>query len=213
MTAPVARLARREPEVLVAASAAEAVAMFGDGSGVTVVGGGTVLAPSLTHGTIWPERVLLLHAAGLDGIRDGDPLEVGATATLARLAAVAPEPLAAAARIPDYEIRGQATVGGNVLSGGDLQAALIVLGARVPLRRRAGRAPGARRGLPCGEWATSRALGRGASAARRRLPRGPPPPLPHARGPHRGGGAEERRRPRRRGQAGRARPSRRMPLG
>ena len=80
----------------------------------------------------------MLHAAGLDGIRDGDPLEVGATATLARLAAVAPEPLAAAARIPDYEIRGQATVGGNVLSGGDLQAALIVLGARVRSQARRG---------------------------------------------------------------------------
>jgi carbon-monoxide dehydrogenase medium subunit len=47
------------------------------------------------------------------------------------LAEVAPEPLAAAARIPDYEIRGQATVGGNVTVGGDLQPALIVLGARV----------------------------------------------------------------------------------
>jgi carbon-monoxide dehydrogenase medium subunit len=62
---------------------------------------------------------------------DGDPLEVGASATLAALAEVAPEPLASAARIPDYEIRGQATVGGNIMIGGDLQAALVALGARV----------------------------------------------------------------------------------
>ena len=114
-----------------ARSEAEAIAAFGDGAGITVIGGGTIVTPLLTHGAIWPERVLMLQAAGLDDILGRDPLEVGGAVTLAALAEVAPEPLAAAARIPDYEIRGQATVGGNVTVGGDLQPALIVLGARV----------------------------------------------------------------------------------
>ncbi len=124
-----------EPEVVMARSEAEAVAAFGAGAAVTVIGGGTVVTPLLTHGVIWPARVLMLGAAGLDrivdGTVDGGPLRVGAAVTLEALATVAPEPLAAAARIPDYEIRGQATVGGNIMVGGDLQAALVVLGAKV----------------------------------------------------------------------------------
>jgi CO/xanthine dehydrogenase FAD-binding subunit len=119
------------PKVVMAGSEAEAVAAFGDGSGVTVIGGGTVVTPMLTHGALWPQNVLLLQRAGLGGIVDGATLEIGAAATLATLADVAPEPLASAARIPDYEIRGQGTIGGNIMIGGDLQAALVALGARV----------------------------------------------------------------------------------
>ncbi len=124
------------PQVLVATSPAEAVEFFGDGQGVTVIGGGTVVTPLLTHGVLWPKVVLMLHAAGLAaivgrGTVDRGILEIGATARLAAVAEVAPEPLASAARIPDYEIRGQATVGGNLMIGGDLQAALVAMGARV----------------------------------------------------------------------------------
>ncbi len=119
-----------------ATSPAEAVEFFGDGQGVTVIGGGTVVTPLLTHGVLWPKVVLMLHAAGLAaivgrGTVDRGILEIGATARLAAVAEVAPEPLASAARIPDYEIRGQATVGGNLMIGGDLQAALVAMGARV----------------------------------------------------------------------------------
>jgi CO/xanthine dehydrogenase FAD-binding subunit len=121
----------RGTEVLVPRSFAEAVAAFGDGAGITVVGGGTVLTPLLQHGLIWPERALMLHAAGLDQIAEGDPLEVGAYVSLGALAKVAPEPVASAARIPDYEIRHQATVAGNLIVAGDLQAALLVCGALV----------------------------------------------------------------------------------
>ena len=41
-----------EPEVVVPSSATEAIAAFGDGTGVTVLGGGTVVTPLLTHGAI-----------------------------------------------------------------------------------------------------------------------------------------------------------------
>jgi CO/xanthine dehydrogenase FAD-binding subunit len=119
------------PEVVIARSPAEALAAFGDGSDVTVIGGGTVVTPLLTHGVLWPGRVLMLHAAGLGTVVDGGVLEIGGAATLAAVAEVAPEPLASAARIPDYEIRGQGTAGGNIMIGGDLQAALVALGASV----------------------------------------------------------------------------------
>jgi carbon-monoxide dehydrogenase medium subunit len=85
----------------------------------------------LTHGVLWPGRVLMLHAAGLGTVVDGGVLEIGGAAILAAVAEVAPEPLASAARIPDYEIRGQGTAGGNIMIGGDLQAALVALGASV----------------------------------------------------------------------------------
>ena len=54
MLAP--RLAAPEPEVVVARSETEAIAVFGDGAGITVIGGGTIVTPLLTHGAIWPER-------------------------------------------------------------------------------------------------------------------------------------------------------------
>jgi CO/xanthine dehydrogenase FAD-binding subunit len=125
-------VAAESRELVVARSEHDAVAAFGDGAGVTVIGGGTIVTPLVWHGRLRPERALLLAPPALGGLAvEGDTLTVGATVTLARLAEVALEPLASAARIPDPEIRGQATVGGNLHVAGDLQPALLVLGARV----------------------------------------------------------------------------------
>ena len=128
-----------EQEVLVPSSPDEAVAAFGDGSGVTVVAGGTIVMPEITAGRLRPARALLLSNAGLDRIetRDG-VLRIGAAVPVSVLED-APEPLATAARfVADYEIRSQATLGGNLCAGpgrdfprGDLQAPLIALDARV----------------------------------------------------------------------------------
>jgi carbon-monoxide dehydrogenase medium subunit len=126
-------------EVLLPTSPDEAVEAFGDGSDVTVVGGGTILMPEITYGRLKPGRVLLLSRSGLDGItREGGILRIGAAATLEAVAADAPEPLRTAAqRVGDIEIRGQATLGGNLCTAsgesprGDLQAPLIALDARV----------------------------------------------------------------------------------
>jgi carbon-monoxide dehydrogenase medium subunit len=83
--------------------------------------------------------VLLLKDSGLSGIRrDGSSLTIAAMTTIAELEDT-PEPLATAARyVADTEIRAQATLGGNLCAApggehprGDLQAALIALGARV----------------------------------------------------------------------------------
>jgi CO/xanthine dehydrogenase FAD-binding subunit len=128
-----------EAQVIAPASRAEAVDAFGDGSGVTVLGGGTILMPELNYGRLRPDRVLLLQDAGLSGIaRNGSSLTIGAMTTVAELEEM-PEPLGAAARnVADHEIRGQATLGGNLCASagrttprGDLQAALIALAAQV----------------------------------------------------------------------------------
>ncbi len=126
-------------EVLTPASADEAIAAFGDGGGVTVIGGGTIVMPDLASGRLRPDKALLLSRAGLDGVARGDgKVTIGAAAPLSALED-GDEPLATAARhCADPEIRGQATVGGNVCSvasadapRGDLQAPLIALGASV----------------------------------------------------------------------------------
>jgi CO/xanthine dehydrogenase FAD-binding subunit len=127
------------PEVVVPASRDEAIQAFGDGVGVTVFGGGTILMTEIAHGRLKPQRALLLNRAGLDGIgQDGGRWTIGATASVAALEQ-APEPLATAARhVADYEIRAQATIAGNLCAPpglesprGDLGAALIALGAQV----------------------------------------------------------------------------------
>ncbi len=127
------------PEVLLPASADEAVSLYGDGAGVTVVGGGTIVLPELTYGRLKPTKALLLHGAGLAGIsRDGSTVTIGAMTPVADLQGE-PAPLGpCAANVADLEIRAQGTVAGNLCAGegpeaprGDLQGALLALGATV----------------------------------------------------------------------------------
>ena len=129
-----------DTEILMPASADDAVQAFGDGRDVTVFAGGTILMPMLAYGR-YPQagRTLMLARAGLSGISENGTVTIGAMTTLAQIAASGIEPLAAAARdIADVEIRGQATVGGNLCAPpspenprGDLQAALVAVGAQV----------------------------------------------------------------------------------
>jgi carbon-monoxide dehydrogenase medium subunit len=131
-------------ETLVPTSVEQAVELFGDGAGVTVLAGGTILMPLIAAGRVKPERALLLHRSGLDGIAsDGGVVRIGAATPLARL--VDGDGLLArfAREIADGEVRAAATVGGNVCAPpgyaaqrGDLGAPLIALGARI---RSAGR--------------------------------------------------------------------------
>jgi CO/xanthine dehydrogenase FAD-binding subunit len=124
-------------EVLIPTSPDEAAQVFGDGSGVTVVGGGTIVVPEITYGRLRPERALLLTEAGLSGVsRDGATITIGAATPVQELVDL-PAPLGpCAANVADVEIRGQATVGGNLCAGpghdaprGDLQGPLLALGA------------------------------------------------------------------------------------
>ena len=127
-------------EVLVPTSPEEATAAFGDGAGVTVLAGGTLVVPALTLGRLKTGRTLYLGKAGLDGIeRSNGTLTIGSMTPVSALVDGAPEPLATFARnVADYEIRGQATIGGNLCAApgtttptGDLQAPLLALDARV----------------------------------------------------------------------------------
>ena len=127
------------PEVIVAGSREEAVSAFGDGADVTVIAGGTIVMADITHGRLRPRRALLIARAGLSGVSSAQGrTTIGATTTISELEDAA-EPLGACARgLADYEIRGQATLGGNLCAPageqtprGDLQAALLALDAQV----------------------------------------------------------------------------------
>jgi CO/xanthine dehydrogenase FAD-binding subunit len=128
------------PELLFPASAEEAASLFGDGAGVTVFAGGTILMPAITHGRLRPGRTLMLGRARLDAIeQDGAALRIGAAATVAALTGVPARALAeAAANVADLEVRAAATIGGNLCAPpgreaprGDLQVPLVALGAQV----------------------------------------------------------------------------------
>jgi CO/xanthine dehydrogenase FAD-binding subunit len=127
-------------ETLVPTSADEAVQLFGDGKGITVFAGGTILMPEIAAGRLKPARALLLYRSGLDELdTDGDVVRIGAMVPVAALASGPDELLARFAReIGDLEVRAAATVGGNLCATpgigaqrGDLGAPLIALGARV----------------------------------------------------------------------------------
>jgi len=126
-------------EVVVAASPQEAIDAFGDGDGVTVLAGGTIVVPDVTYGRLDARKVVLIGRAGLSGVRsEGGRTVIGAGTTLAELED-AVEPLGTCARrVADPEIREQATLGGNLCAPpgaesprGDLQAGLLVLDAQV----------------------------------------------------------------------------------
>jgi CO/xanthine dehydrogenase FAD-binding subunit len=129
------------PEVLIPKSADEAASLYGDGEGITVFAGGTILMPEIASGRLTPGTSLLLHASGLAGVAsDGGVIRIGATTPLAALVdAQVPALLADyAGYVADYEVRQSATIGGNVCAPpglgsqrGDLGAPLIALGARV----------------------------------------------------------------------------------
>ena len=126
-------------EVLLPGSESEAIEAFGDGKGVLVVGGGTIVVPEMSYGRLRPARALMLNNAGLSGIRrDGSRVTIGATTSIQELVDL-PAPIGpCAANVADLEIRGAASVGGNLCAGdgyeaprGDLQGAFIAVGAVV----------------------------------------------------------------------------------
>ncbi len=128
------------PELLFPGSPDEAASFFGDGAGVTVFAGGTILMPEIAAGRVRPGRTLMLGSSGLDAVTiDGGVVRIGATVPLA-VVVRAPERVLteAAAHVADPEVRAQGTVGGNLCATpgreaprGDLQAPLIALGAEV----------------------------------------------------------------------------------
>jgi carbon-monoxide dehydrogenase medium subunit len=126
-------------ETLVPTSAAEAAQLYGDGEGITVVAGGTILMPEIAAGRLKPARAMLLHRSGLDGVAgDGGVTRIGATTPIAALADGDSLLARFAREVGDLEVRAAAAIGGNLCAAeglgsqrGDLGAPLIALGARV----------------------------------------------------------------------------------
>jgi len=124
-------------EILMPESEDEAIAAFGDGAEVVVVGGGTIVVPDLTYRKRRPSKALMLGRAGLSGIeQDGSRVTIGAMTPVQELTALAAPLGPCAANVADIEIRSQATVGGNLCAGegyeaprGDLQGAFLAVGA------------------------------------------------------------------------------------
>jgi CO/xanthine dehydrogenase FAD-binding subunit len=132
-------VATEAPRIARPSSLDAAVSEFGDGAGVTVFAGGSILMVDLVYGRLAPELVLMLDQANMSGVRtEGERTTIGAMTAVADLETTA-EPLGASARgVADPEIRAQATLGGNLCAPpglenprGDLQAPLIALGAEV----------------------------------------------------------------------------------
>jgi aerobic carbon-monoxide dehydrogenase medium subunit len=126
-------------EVFTPASEEEAIAAFGDGTDVVVVGGGTIVVPDLTYRRLEPKKAVLLGRSGMSGIkRDGSRVTIGAATPVQALVDLAAPLGPCAANVADIEIRSQGTVGGNLCAGespeaprGDLQGAFLALGATV----------------------------------------------------------------------------------
>ena len=124
-------------EVLVPGSEDEAIAAFGDGAEVVVVGGGTIVVPDMTYRRLRPAKALMLGRAGLSGIeKNGSRVTIGATTPVQALVDMDAPLGPCASNVADLEIRSQGTVGGNLCAGqgtdaprGDLQGAFLALGA------------------------------------------------------------------------------------
>ena len=132
----------------------EAAEVFGNGDGVRVLAGGTLLVPELHLGSSSPERVLMLHDAGLDFVEESDSfLRMGAMTSVDALCSM-PAPLGpCAARIGDAEIRSAATLGGNLCAPagfGDLQAPLLALDASADSVGSGGKRSEQQSSLACG---------------------------------------------------------------
>ena len=127
-------------DVLFPTSADEAASLYGDGAGITVYAGGTILLPEIASGRLVLERALMLHKSGLDELHtDDDRVVIGAMVSVAELTDAPDEVLAHVARyVADGEVRRNAKLGGNICAPpgrdaqrGDLGGPLIALGARV----------------------------------------------------------------------------------
>jgi xanthine dehydrogenase small subunit len=124
-------------EYVLATSAESAASLVGE-PGTALMGGGTLLMPQATAGTLGAERVVGLHAAGLDYVRRNGATAIGAMTPLATLATLDDLPaLRSAARgVGGWALRNTATLGGNLHAAapyGDLTPVLLALDATVRL--------------------------------------------------------------------------------
>jgi CO/xanthine dehydrogenase FAD-binding subunit len=128
------------------------------------MGGGTIIMSLVNDGLLFPCKAMSLARAGIDDVRaDEGAIEIGAAATIARLAQIEQVPLLAqaAALFGAPAVRNMATVGGNLFAAppaGDIGVPLLALDAQIELA-----GPRGRRRLPLDQFFTG--LGQTARAA------------------------------------------------
>ena len=106
---------------------------------VAVMGGGTTVMPAVHVGALDASRVVGLARAGLSGVeRTAGRTTLGATTSLATVSALdhVPALASAAGAVGGPALRNMATVGGNLVVGGDVAVALLALEAEVRLSSR-----------------------------------------------------------------------------
>ena len=116
-------------------SAEQAVAELA--SEAAVMGGGTTVMPLVHAGALDASRVVGLARAGLDGVqRSGGRTVLGAMTPLAAVASLDGAVGVAARAVGGPALRNMATVGGNLVVGGDVATALLALGGEIRLSDR-----------------------------------------------------------------------------
>ena len=106
---------------------------------VAVMGEGTTMMPAVHVGALDASRVVGLARAGLSRVERADGrTTLGATTSLATVSALdhVPALASAAGAVGGPALRNMATVGGNLVVGGDVAVALLALGAEVQLSSR-----------------------------------------------------------------------------
>jgi CO/xanthine dehydrogenase FAD-binding subunit len=114
-------------QYLLPGSAEEAAAELPD---AVIMAGGTTVMPAVQAGALDATRVVGLARAGLAGV---GPSGIGAMTPLAALDGVLAEPARA---VGGPALRNMATIGGNLVVGGDVAVALLALDAEVRLSSR-----------------------------------------------------------------------------
>jgi CO/xanthine dehydrogenase FAD-binding subunit len=118
-------------QYLLPGSAEEAAAELQD---AVLMAGGTTVMPAAHAGALDVTRIVGLARAGLAGVeRSGSRVTVGAMTPLAALDGALAEPARA---VGGPALRNMATVGGNLVVGGDVAVALLALDAEVRLSSR-----------------------------------------------------------------------------
>jgi CO/xanthine dehydrogenase FAD-binding subunit len=114
-------------QYLLPRSAEEAVAELRD---AVIMAGGTTVMPAVHAGALDATRIVGLARAGLSGV---DSSGIGAMTPLAALKGPLAEPARA---VGGPALRNMATIGGNLVVGGDVAVALLALDAEVRLSSR-----------------------------------------------------------------------------
>ena len=140
--------------ILMPSSEDEAIAAFGDGADIVVVGGGLIVLPDMTYRQLRPSKALMLGRAGIQGRRGTDRVTIGATTPVRELTGW--QPVSGRARATSLISRSaRREPSAETSAGRGLGGAAGRPAGRVPRRRRDRalrrgwrRHRGAARGLP-----------------------------------------------------------------